>query len=351
MGGSNWSDAAYAARETHRATTGTSAFTHTAAIHNGTVAREIHKDLNPKGLIFRESRDSKEHPNSNAIIVVFDETGSMLGIPVTLQKKLANLMGVLIKKGWIEDPQIAFWAIGDATCDRIAPLQIGQFESGLEMDDTLGKIFLEGGGGGQNTESYELALYTAARHTSIDCFEKRGKKGYLFLIGDEKYYPSIKKSEVERLIGPYYPIKDAATLCLKPDPSKGKALDHDIPVASIIKELQERYEVVFFIPTGASNSGDEDIRGAWQKVLGQNTMILENPDDVCEAIALFIGLNEGKTDLDDGASELVEMGASANSAKSVSKALAPYAAANALARPVAVGALPDSHGDGSAKRL
>jgi hypothetical protein len=34
--------------------------------------------------------------------------------------------------------------IGDATCDR-APLQIGQFESGIEINQDLAKLWLEGG--------------------------------------------------------------------------------------------------------------------------------------------------------------------------------------------------------------
>ena len=65
--------------------------------------------------------------------------------------------------------------------------------------EDLGKLFLEGGGGGQLTESYELAMYFMARHTSIDCHEKRGKRGYLFIIGDEMPYPKVKRREVAQL--------------------------------------------------------------------------------------------------------------------------------------------------------
>ena len=68
-------------------------------------------------------------------------------------------------RGTPSDPQIMFGAIGDATCDRV-PLQVGQFESDNRMDDDLGRIVLEGGGGGQMTESYELAMYFMARHTA-----------------------------------------------------------------------------------------------------------------------------------------------------------------------------------------
>src|SRR5258706_8080797 len=95
-------------------------------------------------------------------------------VPRVLQAHLPKLVGLLIRKGCLEHPQILIGAIGDATCDT-APLQVGQFESGIEIEEDLGKLFLEGGGGGQVTESYELAMYFMARHTSIDCHEKRGK--------------------------------------------------------------------------------------------------------------------------------------------------------------------------------
>ena len=160
----------------------------------------MHPALDPLGVTVRESRDSAEHPESLAIAVLFDVTGSMGGVPRVLQAKLPQLLGLLLRKGYAEDPQIMFGAIGDATCDR-APLQVGQFESDNRMDDDLGRILLEGGGGGQKTESYELAMYFMARHTAIDCYDKRGQRGYLFLIGDELAYPQVKPAEVRDVIG------------------------------------------------------------------------------------------------------------------------------------------------------
>jgi adenylosuccinate synthase len=113
--------------------------------------------------------------------VLVDVTGSMGGVPRALQKKLPKLLGLLKDSGYVRDPQIMFGAIGDATCDR-APLQVGQFESDNRMDADLERILLEGGGGGQKTKSYEVAMYFMARHTAADCFENRGKRGYLFML-------------------------------------------------------------------------------------------------------------------------------------------------------------------------
>ena len=73
--------------------------------------------------------------------VLMDVTGSMRQVPVILQANLPRLMGLLIRKGYLEHPQILIGAIGDATCDT-APLQLGQFESGIEIEEDLGKLFL-----------------------------------------------------------------------------------------------------------------------------------------------------------------------------------------------------------------
>jgi hypothetical protein len=177
MGGSYWNDDFYKDRQAAKQATHTPTFAYDHAVKTGKVAAKAHDKMSPKG-VTRESRDSAAHPNSVAIAFFFDVTGSMGGIPVDLQKQLPNLMGML-NKGVVADPQILFGAVGDYHSDRVA-LQVGQFESGVEMDDDLTRVFIEGGGGGQRPprESYQLALYFAARHTSIDCFEKRQKKGY-----------------------------------------------------------------------------------------------------------------------------------------------------------------------------
>src|SRR5258707_9278278 len=130
----------------------------------------------------RESRDSDEHPESVAIAVLFDVTGSMGSVPRVLQQKLPQLLGLLLRKGYAKGPQILFGAIGDATCDR-APLQVGQFESDNRLDDDLGRFVLEGGGGGRQTQSYGLAMDFRARHPSIDCYAKPGHRGNLSLTG------------------------------------------------------------------------------------------------------------------------------------------------------------------------
>ena len=302
MGSGAWDTGVYDAAAKYRAATGASAFGYSDTVRGSTprTSWKAHASLDPHGVVTRESRDSDEHPYSQAIAVLFDVTGSMGHVPRVLQTKLPELFGLLIRKGYVDHPQIMFGAIGDATCDRV-PLQVGQFESDNRLDENLGNILLEGGGGGQKTESYELAMHFIARHTSIDCHEKRGKRGYLFIIGDEMPYPRVKWREVEHVIGE-------------------RALSQDIPIAETIAELTQRYDVYYILPVGAAHAGDSEVLEAWRALLGQNVIELDDLDAVCETIAVTIGLAEDAIDLDEGLADLRDVGSTA--VGSVAKALA-----------------------------
>ncbi len=317
MGQSRWSDAAYQARQSHRRRTGQTAFTYDQHVR-ATGAARVHDEMDPRG-VTRESRDSDQHRESVAIAVIFDATGSMGSVPRVLQTKLGALMRVLIQKGYVEDPQVMFGAIGDAYCDAV-PLQIGQFESGLEMDDDLGKIYLEGGGGGQVHETYELAIYFLARHTSIDCYQQRGKKGYLFTIGDEMPYAVVRRQHVQKHIG--------------------DRLERDIPVEQIVAEVQQRYEYFHIIPTNTAHGESRDVQTRWKELLGERVLLLDDESAVCETIALAIGLCEGTVDdLTRGAGDLIQAGYDRAAAATATTALTQYAASRVQMAHAAAGLL------------
>lgn len=329
MGQSHWSDAAYQSRQRQRSATKQSAFTYDQHVRATGVA-QVHDQMNPYGAT-RESRDSDQHPDSLAIAVVFDVTGSMGTVPRVLQTKLGALMRVLIQKGYVAHPQLLFGAVGDAYCDRV-PLQIGQFESGLEMDDDLGKIYLEGGGGGQVHETYELALYFLAHHTAIDCFDKRGHKGYVFTIGDEKPYPVVRRQQVQELIG--------------------DTLKRDVPTEQVVAELQRRYNHFHIIPTNTSHGSSDEVQGRWRELLGERVLLLDDEAAVCETIALAIGLCEGTIDdLASASADLVGAGYDTSAAATASTALARYAAAHPPQARAATGRLLAATGQGEDGRL
>lgn len=266
--------------------------------------RGCHALMNPKGVKARESRDSADHPNSLPIVFALDVTGSMGEIPEALaRRELPHFMKLLTDSG-VADPQLLFMAVGDATCDS-APLQVGQFESTAElMDQWLTWSFLEGGGGGQNTESYELALYFLAEHTDTDAWVKRKKRGYLIMTGDELPYPSVSRHQVEALIG--------------------DALDEDIPVEAVVAALQERFEPFFLIPDQARR---ERCERRWRDLLGDHVICLHAPDDTCWAAAGLIALAEHSfDDLPAFADHLVGSGLDRSRVGGLVRALAPFAA-------------------------
>jgi hypothetical protein len=305
MGSGIWSTNVYSAAKAYRDKSGASAFAYSDSTTRSTPRSswKVHPDLDPRGVDKRESRDSAEHPESVAISVLFDVTGSMGTVPRTLQTKLPDLFGLLMRKGYVEHPQVMFGAVGDATCD-VVPLQVGQFESDNRLDEQLGKILIEGGGGGQMSESYELAMYFMARHTSMDCFEKRGQKGYLFLIGDELAYEAVKPREVDEVIG--------------------DDLGERISTRAVLEELRRTFEVFFIIPTSTFHGRDPRVIAFWKDLMGQNVIELDDLDAVSETIALTVGLDQGAIDLDEGLADLVEIGS--DSADVVGRALAPWKA-------------------------
>lgn len=263
-----------------------------------------HPLMDPHGVRARESRDSASHPDSIGIVFALDVTGSMGQIPDLLaRRELPTFMTTVLSLG-ITSPQVLFMAVGDAYSDR-APLQVGQFESAAgEMDQWLTSSFLEGNGGGQGHETYELALYFAARHTEMDCWTKRKRRGYFLMTGDEQPYPQVSHTQVKQLIG--------------------DDLGEDIPVAGIVRILRETYEPFFLIPDPARRPRCERV---WRDLLGDHVVCMESPDDTCHVSAGLVGLSEGVVaDLDQLARRLESVGVSRDRIGAVARALTPFAA-------------------------
>lgn len=271
MGGGNWSDDAYKhIKSSYRSKSTDDIFTNNKTGKAGL-------DMLPKGVKFRECRDSAAHPNAFGVFVALDVTGSMGDIPEFLiREKLGTLMESLIAHG-INDAQILFSAVTDLYSNR-TPLQVSQFESGTEeLNKWLSSILLEGGGGGDNHESYGLAWLFAARHTSMDCFEKRGQKGLLFTIGDESNHSLLKGDRLRDLMG--YEKSD------------------DITDAAILAEAQRMYHVFHIHINEASYRDDANVFGYWKKALGERFIVCEDKTQVAELIASTVAVIHG-LDLD-----------------------------------------------------
>ncbi|MCR5606760.1 MAG: hypothetical protein K6F69_08095 [Treponema sp.] len=278
-----------------------SGISHASTVDDIYKSKCINAKLNPYGINFRESRDSDEHPNSNAIIIGLDVTGSMGSLATTIAKESLNkLITEVYADNSIEDPQLLISAIGDAYYDD-APLQVTQFESDIRIAKQLTDIYFEAGGGGNNGESYLLTWYFAARHTDIDCFNKRGKKGILFTIGDEPNLDKLTKEQVKTIFG--------------------ESIRKDLSAKELYAEVSKMYEV-YHIVVGDYEYYNSDKK--WKKLLNERCFVLKDYNKIPEVIEATLQLLAGKS-IDEAVKNF-----SSDTASDVVNAIGDYAKLPAL---------------------
>jgi hypothetical protein len=275
-----------------------------STVHDSLDPRRINK----KPLKKLESRDSAEHPESNAVLLSFDVTGSNYQRAVQAQKALPALMDLLPK--YLPHPQVAMAANDDLNCTSVdsGALQVSDFESDNRIDEHIRSIRLVRAGGSNDGESYDLVLYTAARKTVLDCLEKRGKKGYLFLYADEPFFTEVKASHVEKAFG--------------------DDIGEDIPIESIIAEARQQYETFVLWPVG----GYAHAHDQYLSLFGEEYVItLQHPERICEVVAATIGIAESRIDTETAVKDLIAVGQNVNAANDLVRSLVPLANSRAVA--------------------
>lgn len=310
MGSGTWSPSTYAATTRSKISSGTT-FGYSHSVASGAVPAAVHPDLHPgkvagpasplAGQIVREARDSDEHPFSVPVAVFFDETGSMGNVPRLLQTKLAELFALLLRKGYVEHPQLLVGAYGDASLGfEAASLQAGQFESDNRADEDLDRLYLEGNGGGNGHETAALAWYYIATYARTDAWEKRGKRGYLITIGDETT-GGVSPEYVRQYIDP------------------NTELQARLSPAEVLARAAEQWDVYHFVINNQAAYSQDSIK-RYTDLLGSNCIVVQDPASVAEIIATTIGIAEGAIDLDEGLDNLDDISPAARG--EVGKALA-----------------------------
>lgn len=160
-------------------------------------ARSIDHALDPRGFKVRECCNSDEHPNTIPVILALDVTGSMGEACSETTAALGTIILDLYKHH--KDIEICVMGIGDLAYDR-APIQMSQFESDIRIAESLDKVYMEKGGGGNAFESYTAAWYMGLKRTKLDCYDKQGRKGIIITMGDEPLNPYLPVSELNAAI-------------------------------------------------------------------------------------------------------------------------------------------------------
>lgn len=226
-------------------------------------SHRLDEALDPKNVV-RECCDSDEHPDSFPVILALDVTGSMGDTAIKIQKQLNPIMQKLYES--VKDIEIAVMAIGDLSYDN-APIQVSQFESDIRIADNLDKIYFEGGGGGNNFESYTAAWYVGSRMTKLDCW-KRGKKGVIITMGDEPINPYLPKNE----------------LC----ESVGGSLQSDVDTKDLYEEVKSKYDVYHICVKSQCYPIQGNNVETFAKVIGPQHVLMSDVEHIQDKIISII---------------------------------------------------------------
>lgn len=235
-------------------------------------SRNVVKELSPYGVI-RECCDSQDHPNSKPVIIGIDVTGSMGATAVEVAKKISKVITTILDR--VQDVQFMVMGIGDLAYDK-GPIQISQFESDIRIAEQLDKIWFEGNGGGNDFESYTAAWYMGSRHTKLDCLSKRGQKGLIITLGDERLNPYLPANALKTFVG-------------------DSDLQGDVETTDLYEEASQKFEI-FHVHVNHGTSSEAREPGAhstFAKCLGEDhykvTTINGVSDLVSEIISNFFG--------------------------------------------------------------
>lgn len=141
--------------------------------------------------------DPKKHistKSKNPLIIAVDVTGSMSSWPREIFDRLPLLYNTLSQ--YREDLEICFAAIGDEKVDNW-PLQVTDFASGYDLEQLLGSLYGEGGGG-DAPESYGLFAHWVNSHVTIPTMDEMP---FLIVFGDIDMHQKISTKAIEHYLG------------------------------------------------------------------------------------------------------------------------------------------------------
>lgn len=193
---------------------------------------------------------------ANPLVYVFDVTGSMGSLPKIIYDKWPGIVGQIVARQYLPDPQMSLCALGDVTSDE-APLQMADFAELRNLDRYFKKIFFEGRGGGQHFESYEMAAYFYAYQCKID----KAQNPICLFTGDEGFREQLFARDLKEHFGGNHQNVTASTV-----------------FADLVKKFKGN---VFLVHrTYPDASLDAEIVAQWRKVLGNQRVILLPNDDL-----------------------------------------------------------------------
>ncbi len=209
------------------------------------------------------------------LVIAVDGTGSMGDFPQVMFEKLPLLdLGI---KDYLDDSEISFAMVGDADGDRY-PLQVRPFTKGKGLVDALNKLTIEGGGGGNMQESYDLAGLYYAHNADMP----NATKPIFIWVCDEGVYDSVDKD---------WASQHARTKISK-----------NLPAKDLFEDLKRQYSM-YCIRKHYGNEVDGEtmtgnnlrIQKQWESYVGADRVkILNDPRRIVDVIFGILALETGR---------------------------------------------------------
>ena len=201
------------------------------------------------------STDSK-----NPLMIAIDVTGSMASWPFEIFDRLPLLYNTLSQ--YRPDLEICFAAVGDAGCDRW-PLQVTPFAGGYDLEQLLGALYGEGGGG-DAPESYGLLAHWVNTHVTIP--DQLEEKPFLIVFGDITMHEKVLGSQIAEVLG--------------------QQAVQDVDALEAWRQVSDRWNV-WFLRRETGPKGDQVDR-QWGQAIGEQKIF--RIDDEQRAVDYAMGL-------------------------------------------------------------
>lgn len=258
------------------------------------------QDLNP-------SLDPKNYKEKNLIskgrspiVFALDITGSMGEWVKIIYDKFPMFYGQIMQHEYTFDPTVSFCAIGDAECSNV-PLQVSEFSNSLNIDDNINKLFLEGGGGGNLRESYELA----AQFYLENCELVNHEFPFLFITGDEAFFNEITKANVEKILG--------------------RKIEKNLNSREVFKLLKKKFNIFHLRKTFENVEKEKGMYRQWADTLGQERVLSVNSPKACIDVILgSLAITTGARTLEEYIKDMISRGQTKERVEEVTSALILY---------------------------
>ncbi len=227
------------------------------------------KKADPAVLPWNRSISSK---SKNPVYWLFDDTGSVAGLPKICVDKGPMIVGEVSRNLYLQDGwELGVGAIGDINSDA-DPIQFGDYCIPRNADEWFQRLHLEGGGGGGvPEESYEIGAYFLLNRCEIS----EAEDPIVIFTADEFFRETIPAATLGSCFGGQHTATTATEVFEK-----------------LLKKFKEN--VILIRRRYSDPDYNTKIQKQWERVLGKERIVpLENDraigDLVVGAIALLSG--------------------------------------------------------------